>query len=571
MADNWLRGWLGLGGLTVVLLLAGRAGAVPRMIVDMGAPSGSRERTATSLSLAGQGYTGRVAGSFVGVQTFDAVDPGLLSAEGPERAWIGVRRRELTGLIKASHAAGLACYAGGDVVVFPRALVRRFRGEICDERGRIDLHRPKTQELFRLMLRETFDRFPDLDGLVIRTGEVYLHNFPHHAASGLETESKIQGNTAILRGPETHELLLHILREEVCEKRGRTVIYRTWDFGPKGFHENPDYYRRVTDAIEPHTNLIFSVKHQKGDFHQLTPFNPTLCIGRHRQIVEVQAQREAYGKGAHPYYIGQGVIDGWEEYDRIMKPGEPRGLRDIIAHPLCAGVWIWSRGGGWEGPVVPDGFWCDLNTDVVRAFALDPTRSETDCFAACAAARGLKGEDVARFRELNLLSAQAVLRGQLTLLGATIDVWWARDHFLAAPNLDDFIRRGLVDQALAEKAEAVQLWTRIEALSREIRFPDEATRDFVVTSAVYGRIKYAIVEQGWTILMLGRLGDQSGRYDVARLRRAIDAYDRLWREWQVLKAQQPGCSTLYKDVAFRDKPGLGAAVDRYRNKIAKQS
>jgi hypothetical protein len=112
------------------------------------------------------------------------------------------------------------------------------------------------------------------------------------------------------------------LRDEACVQRNKMVIYRTWDFG-YNFHVNPQYYLKVTDAIEPHPNLIFSIKHQAGDFLRMTPFNPTLGIGRHRQIVEVQCQREAYGKGAHPFYVGDGVINGWEEYAKIMQAGQP--------------------------------------------------------------------------------------------------------------------------------------------------------------------------------------------------------------------------------------------------------
>ena len=43
------------------------------------------------------------------------------------------------------------------------------------------------------------------------------------------------------------------------------------------------------------------------------PFNPTLGIGRHRQIVEVQCQREYEGKGAYPNYVVKGVVEGFEE------------------------------------------------------------------------------------------------------------------------------------------------------------------------------------------------------------------------------------------------------------------
>jgi hypothetical protein len=515
--------------------------------------------------LADWGYNGQVNGSIASIQTFDTLAPGLLPEGSVEREWARGRAEELRRRVKAAHDAGIKFFAGTDVFVLPKALVQQFRDEICDERGRIDIHRPKTQEIFCALLRETFERVPELDGIVVRTGEVYLQEYPYHAASADTGESQRQGNSAILRGPQSHVELIRILRDEVCVKRGKTVIYRTWSFGPNSFHENPKYYLEVTDAIEPHPNLVFSVKHQKGDFHQLTPFNPTLMIGRHRQLVEVQCQREAYGKGAHPYYIGQGVIEGWEEYAWLMKPGAPRGLRDVVTNALCAGVWTWSRGGGWEGPYIRNELWCELNAYVVSQFARNPARGEEDIFNEFARGKlGLRGGDVAKFRELNLLSTRAVLRGQLTTLGANINVWWARDHFLDEPDLSDFIRKGLVEKALAEKAEAVAMWKRIEELARQIHFPDAATQEFVESSATYGCIKYAIIEQAWTILFYGKMGDASGQYDRERLGKAIGAYDVLWSEWKDLKQKHPACATLYLDVGFDHKPGLGAAVNRYR-------
>ena len=154
--------------------------------------------------------------------------------------------------------------------------------------------------------------------------------------------------------------------------------------------------------------------------------------------------------------------------------------------------------------------------------------------------------------------------GQLTTLGAKIDLWWARDDTLSAPDLKDFVAKGLVDKAMAEKHEAVEMWMKIEELSRQIAFADAGTRDFVVTSCTYGRIKYAIIEQAWTILFLGRAGDAAGSYDKPKLAGAIAAYDQLWDEWKKLKASDAACSTLPKDRARGDKPGIGAAVDKYR-------
>ncbi len=514
--------------------------------------------------LADWGYNGQViVAEADSCETFDAVAPDILPKGSEARVWIERHARALELEAKQIHAAGIKAYAWFQFIVLPKALVAKFKDQICDKQGRIDLERPMTQKILRAQIAELFERCPSLDGLVVRTGEIYLHDSPFHAASANANESKAQGSTAILHGPQSHIALLKILRDEVCVKRGRMVFYRTWDFG-NNFHVNPAYYLKVTDAIEPHPDLIFSIKHQAGDFLRMTPFNPTIGIGKHRQIIEVQCQREAYGKGAHPFYIGDGVINGWEEYAQIMKPGQPRGLRDIVNNPNFAGVWTWSRGGGWEGPYITNELWCALNAYVIAKYAENPKRTEEEIFNEFATQQlHLKGDDIARFHELNLLSAAAVLRGQCSLI-KPVDLWWARDNFIAAPNLSMFATTNLVAAALVEKAEAVAMWRKIELLAQQIHFADPQTQDFVETSCIYGRIKYSIFEQAWTILLYGRTGDKLGHYDCDKLSNALAMYDKLWQEWRGLKAAHPSCATIYKDVVFGNQPGIGAAVNRYR-------
>ncbi len=510
------------------------------------------------------GYNGQVIMAEAdSCESFDAIAPGVLPKGSDARIWIDLHAQALESLASQAHAAGIKAYAWMQFIVLPKALVARFKNEICDDQGRIDVERPMTQKILRAQIEELFDRCPSLDGLVVRTGEVYLFDSPYHTSSGNENESKMQGATAILHGPDSHIALLKILRDEACVKRDKMVFYRTWDFG-NNFHINPEYYLKVTDAIEPHPNLIFSIKPQAGDFLRMTPFSPTLGIGKHRQIVEVECQREAYGKGAHPYYIGDGVINGWEEYKTMMKPGQPKGLRDLVNNKNFAGVWTWSRGGGWEGPYITNELWCKLNAYVIAKYAENPNRTEEEIFDEFASRQlGLKGKDIERFRELNLLSAAAVLRGQCSLKGP-VDLWWARDDFIAAPDLSFFITNNLVAEALAEKAEAVTMWKKIESLAQQIDFSDSQTKEFVVTSAAYGRIKYSIFDQTWIILLYGEMGDKSGHYDLNKLSPAIAEYDHLWKEWQVLQATHQSCATLYKDVAFQNEPGIGAAVEHYR-------
>jgi hypothetical protein len=315
---------------------------------------------------------------------------------------------------------------------------------------------------------------------------------------------------------------------------------------------------------------VFSIKYTAGDFWRMLPFNPTLGIGKHRQIVEVQCQSEYYGKGAHPYYVGDGVINGWEESSKIMEPGRMKSLSDLVRNPNFAGVWTWSRGGSWGGPYITNELWCKLNAYVVARYAQNPQHSEEEIFNQFAIEElHLNRQDVARFRQLNLLSAAGVLRGHCSLLDPVNRIW-ARDDTMAAPELGDFVKDGLVPEALAEKSESVAMWQKIEQLARQIHFADKQTQDFVETSATYGQIKFAIFEEAWTVLLCGQTGAATKNYDCDKIQKAIAAYDQLWKEWHALKDSRPSCATLYTESAPHGKPGVGVAMERYRRLCEEQ-
>jgi hypothetical protein len=56
------------------------------------------------------------------------------------------------------------------------------------------------------------------------------------------------------------------LREELCVQRNLTVMFRTWDTSTQYLHANATFYQLVTDAVEPHPKLVFSIKHTMLDF-----------------------------------------------------------------------------------------------------------------------------------------------------------------------------------------------------------------------------------------------------------------------------------------------------------------
>lgn len=561
----------------------------PFFILDMVHHNPGEPLTVTEFTnpqkLKSYGYNGQVINDFVfahAALTFDTFDKRIFPEGSKERAWVLQAAEKVSANIKAAKRAGIKVYYFTDIVVLPKKLVELYKNDICDENGKISFDRPKTLEIHRMMFDELFETFPDLDGLIVRTGETYLNNVPYHT-----------GGDPITLQEKSHIKIIQLLREEVAVKHNKMVFYRTWH--PKGFfHEDTAYYLKVTDAIAPHPNLLFSVKHTKGDYHRAFPFNPTIMIGKHPQIVEVQCQREDEGKGAYPNYVMEGVINGFEEYKtNTIRPGN-QSLNDIKNNPLFRGIWSWSRGGGWVGPYITNEFWCDFNTYVISQWANDPQKSELSYFNRYLDNLKITDESSrVKMRELCLLSAKAVIRGHSSVK-YTVDsswVWWMRDHFLGgiAPipeygsypsegllykMFSSYYDKNLLRKSIIEKQEAQDIFGQIVKLTREIQIPDEKTKNYLEVSSSYGYFLHGIIAQGWKIMALGFIGDKTGKYDKAEIKDAIKKYDDYWVQFKLLKETEPQCATLYKPYAFVYKgpdycmtQGMGASVDKYRNLV----
>lgn len=523
--------------------------------------------------LASFGMNGMVINEFKFPQcaiSFSKLDSRIFPKGSAEEKWIGTLAEEIRMQIEECHRKGLQAFYFTDIIVLPRKLVELYKEEICDEKGRISFEKSKTWEIHKMMLEELFDRFPEMDGLVIRTGETYTHNIPYHMGNGpVDYQHKYEESLKI------HAGLLNLLREEVCVKRSKKVIYRTWDFGY--FHTRPNYYLEVTGQVAPHPNLYMSVKHTDGDYFRTYPFNKTITLGQHKQVVEVQCQREYEGKGAYPNYVANAVINGFEETQRNAAP---RCLNDVKTHPLFYGVWTWSRGGGWYGPYLSNEFWCDLNTYVMSQWALNPDKEELDIFNEYARKVGISEKTLPYFRRLCLLTPDAIIRGRGSLLHA-VNVVWTRDHYLGGINqlkevFDEIIEKGLVEESLYEMKLSVALWEEIKELSEKVECHDKAVEHYIRVSSQYGFLLHRIMEQGWIVMLKGYQGDKNGIYDRTSIQIALENYDKCWEEYRRLKQENTDCATLYYDkylewdAVDRNKinfvPGMGDSVDKYRIK-----
>lgn len=479
------------------------------------------------------------------------LNPDILPTGSKEYEWMMDKRSSITAKYDAASEAGLKVYCMLDMIVLPRKMTEMYGDSLLNDKGKIDIQRPFTQHCVRLLMRQMFDMFPQLSGLIIRTGETYLNDAPYY-----------QGNnpmqTDVVRD---HVTLINLLREEVCERLNKDIFYRTWDFGQ--FHSLPRVYEAVTNLIEPHEHLYFSIKHtmtdfwrgaitEKSDYDKMNtywisetskmgnPFNPCIGIGRHKQIIEVQCQREYEGKAVHPNYIAAGVINGFSEYKQADMP-HPYCLNDLKNNDLVRGIWTWSRGGGWGGPYLTNEFWVELNAYVVSQWSKNRDKSEYEILTDFAKLKGLKESDIPKFHELCMLSLDGVLMGQYSKYG---NAWvnWTRDNSCFDSTqrafIKDIVKRGEQKKYLKEKLKAVKIWKKIESLSKHMHFDDAETEAYVRNSCTYARLKYSFFAASWNLWAAQEVAAIDGvgtsakvKGELTRLQKEADKAWNLWNHF----------------------------------------
>ena len=532
------------------------------------------------------GFTGMVPQWYIqcGI-TYDSFEKNIVPQGSEERKWILEKQAFVNKQMEQAVEAGMPVYPFTDMFVIPTVLMNKYRSEIIGDNKKPDIHKPLTQKLIRIQLREIFKTFPEIEGIVIRFGETYLQNTPYHSGNNPNKEN-VKGGDGVVTdtlGVQGHILLLNILREEVCVNLNKKVFYRTWDFG--WLHTNRERYLKITDAVEPHPNLIFSIKYSNGDFHRMTPFNKTLGCGKHPYIVEFQGQPEYTGKGAFPVYMFGGMLRGYEENSDVS----PKGMEDLKYDPKFIGLWTWSRGGGWRGPYIKNELFCDINTRAASLWAADRSLSENEVLNKTLRALGVKKKSIKDFIRILDLSEKGVLRGHYTKFpDSGFNVWWTRDQFISdAASLNDMMERtvrrthGLSkEKVLNEKMEGAAMWKEIERLSKNIHMENPVDEEYVRVGATYGRILHEIYAELFHIYVYLKeyeLKDELAidfTMDKENLRKSIMHYDLLWEEFKSLESNYRDlCASLYEPNGFaqsgikvfgNEHNGAGASVDKAR-------
>lgn len=533
-----------------------------KFIMDMVHDNPGQERFKTEFrkpeKLLDFGYNTQVFRQNNTTVTFDRLGEDFFCEEGGHE-WLEKMTKLSVDEIFPAHEAGLMTMCHIDLFVLPKLLAEKYKDEICDEDGRISIYREKTKELHRIMFDEMFERYP-IDGLIIRVGETYLHDTPFHIGNGAVKYGVIED--------EKNEFaeLINFLREEVCIKHGKFLVFRTWDCFFNRFHSSLEYYLDVTNRIEPCDKLIFSIKHTVIDFYRNIKFNPCIGEGIHKQVIEVQCQREYEGKGAYPMYNMNGVINGFPE----MK--YRKGIKDFANNPLVCGIFGWSRGGGWNGPYIKNEFWCDLNAFVICKYAQEPNRNERDLFFEyCTERMGLDNENSERFYEMCLRVSDAVLHGRyITPYDKSLNesglpcANWLRDDQIAPlsrlnPIFDYLEENNLVQEAIDEKELSVRIWNEIRDKFDKIEIENKALKEFISNSIEYGLRFYSIINIVFRIYAKCRKNEN--------VKDLLEKYDDAWTRYLELEKRNQASSS-FSGERFEGIRGVDETIEFCRENLA---
>lgn len=528
---------------------------------------------------------------------------GIFSYDRSSLAWAKTYCQGMDWMIEETVNAGLEMYFFTDMIVFPEPLLRLYPEVVRVNTTKTLQWNNFTEYLLTVMFDEWFERFPATHGIVVRTGETYTFDTPYHAGS-----SPIAGAANVTEQQNIWTAFINLLREVVCVKHSRKVIFRTWDS-----IMGVDYYLKVTKPVKLHELLYFSVKHTTGDFFRQMSFNDMLGVGNHAQIIEVQIQREYEGKGAYPLYIFEHIVLGDES------SGSNKSLADLFPlgrneSSIIKGLWTWSRGGGWWGPYIHGAeFWIDLNLNLFVTWwkskcattnanvadlfqqvcessllgSINPANDEHrvlnqlntsdgkfDLYGACKSLRA-----AALIADRALLYGRYCLESGNAAYGAC---WiWTRDDRIGGfdelrPHLQ-YLRGNetriahslwLKSQSLVLWQQAFRRYTNDVASSVAVLSPrlDRQIR----SSFMYARSYFCIVESAWRALIYGVL-EEKASFMRSRilLHQAIHDYDACWSVFRASALTTPEFPSLYKGISWNfpfqgENQGMDAAIDKLR-------
>lgn len=316
---------------------------------------------------------------------------------------------------------------------------------------------------FNDLVSRFFQKFPEVQGLILRIGE----------SDGLDVEDELRSTLHIRSAAEVNRFLRNLL--PVIESAQKEVILRTWTVGAHRIGDLIWHRTRLAQALQGvHSpRFILSMKPAESDFFRHLPINQAFFRYSGPKIIELQARREYEGAGEFPSWIGP---DCERLRDELVKAENMRGIS------------VWGQTGGWHRFrrltfLDENAIWAELN---VRA-AIDIFAHHDS--AEQSLARLVAPDKVAAASELlhhtlhvveTLYYIPEFARQKLFFrrvrIPPLLHLYW--DSLYIHSPIRKILRYFVSDHeaALQESAGAMQRFGRIQELAKETGWPEEDLR-----------------------------------------------------------------------------------------------
>jgi len=230
---------------------------------------------------------------FLSAIQFGATD--LLPYDRNELVWVGpdtppesvlIRREAFREYIRLAHELGLRVFLVGDELIYRDEWLKAAHAELCTQD-------PHLWEMLREKLRSVLRALPELDGILVRTGEIIprgeMKSFDlvHHRCEREQRSFEL-----------IYQQILKTCHGVIVGEFGKEYIHRTWVTNSHEQHSIAEVYERIFTNEIPTDNLIVSIKLTRTDQWQFQQLNPTFGCSPHKTNVEVETARFKRGKDA---------------------------------------------------------------------------------------------------------------------------------------------------------------------------------------------------------------------------------------------------------------------------------
>ncbi|MCK4245283.1 MAG: hypothetical protein KAX20_06635 [Candidatus Omnitrophica bacterium] len=237
--------------------------------------------------------------------------------------------KEMLGYANSMH---LDVYIYSDEYSYTTAMERAI-GKLC-------YFNPRFWYIYEKKYEELFGYFPYVKGVMIRTGET--RNCDLYRGVGIHGWGKAKNfmskpiccsKCEKMTVAEHYRFFIRKSLALIRDKFSKELIFRTWVTCSKLLHSDPKKYHQVFTPLSTN-ELRVSIKETETDFWFYNQINPTIGIGKQKQLVEIDCRRDYEGGGLFPCCTE----------DRLAK------VFRYIEDEGVYGIWVWPSESGVAEP-----------------------------------------------------------------------------------------------------------------------------------------------------------------------------------------------------------------------------